>query len=230
MKFTFGIITSGTADEYVNIVIDSIENQNIPEYEVLVVGNSSVVRDNTTVISFDENQKPAWITRKKNLVTQNAQYDNIVYSHDYIKYNDGWYDGWLKFGDDYKTCMNPILNTDGVRYRDWSIWPHNGNFMDGIMARNKECLIPYTMTHLSNYMYFSGAYWIAKKDVMLEFPLDERLSWGQSEDVTWSMQVREKYNFSINPYSIVQLIKYKPDRAFNEPDETAIEQLMMIGG
>jgi hypothetical protein len=100
--------------------------------------------------------------------------------------------------------------------------------MDGIMARNKECLIPYTMTHLSRYMYFSGAYWVAKKDVMLEFPLDERLSWGQSEDVTWSMQVREKYNFSINSHSVVQLIKHKPDRAFNEPDHVTLEQLVGV--
>ena len=225
MKFTFGIVTSGTADEYVNAAIDSIERQSIPEYEVLVVGNSSVERSNTTVIPFDEGQKRAWITRKKNLITQNAKYDNVVYAHDYIKYADGWYDGWVEFGEDYYNCMNPILNTDGVRYRDWSIWPHNGNFMDGIMAKNKECLIPYTMTHLSDYMYFSGAYWVSKKHVMEEFPLDERLSWGESEDVTWSMQVRQKYKFSVNPNSVVQLLKHKPDRAFNEPDAMTLEQL-----
>lgn len=228
MKFTFGIVTSGSADNLVNIVIDSIENQNIPEYEVLVIGNSSVSRNNTTVIPFDESQKPAWITRKKNLITENAKYENIVYSHDYIKYNEGWYDGWLKFGENYSNCMNPILNTDGVRYRDWCIWPHNNNFMDGIMARGRGCLIPYSMTHLSKYMYFSGAYWVSKKSVMEEFPLDENVCWGQGEDVIWSLQVREKYDFSINPNSIVQLLKHKPDRAFNEPDEVTIEQLMEI--
>ena len=74
-------------------------------------------------------------------------------------------------------------------------------------------------------MYFSGAYWVSKKHVMEEFPLDERLSWGESEDVTWSMQVRQKYKFSVNPNSVVQLLKHKPDRAFNEPDAMTLEQL-----
>lgn len=228
MNFTFGIVTSGTSDNFVNVVIDSIEQLNIPEYEILIIGNSSVSRNNTSIIPFDESQKPAWITRKKNLITQNAKYENIVYSHDYIIYKDDWYSGWLKFGDDYKVCMNKILNTDGVRYRDWCIWPHNNNFMDGIMARQRGCLIPYDMTNLSKYMYFSGAYWVGKKDVMAEFPLDENLLWGQGEDVVWSMQIRERYDFSMNANSTVQLLKFKPDRAFNEPDEIALEQLYSI--
>lgn len=229
MKFTFGIVTSGSADDFVNIVIDSIETQNIPEYEVLVVGNSSVSRKNTTVIPFDEGQKPAWITRKKNLITANAKYENIVYSHDYVKYSEGWYDGWLKFGDNYYNCMNPIINKDGTRYRDWCVWLHNNNFMDGIVGRNRGCLIPYDMTHLSKYMYFSGSYWVSKKSVMEEFPLNENLCWMQGEDVFWSFQVREKYDFSINPYSPVELLKYKSDMTFNEPDQVTIEQLMEIG-
>jgi hypothetical protein len=83
------------------------------------------------------------------------------------------------------------------------------------------------MTHLSKYLYFSGAYWVGKKDIMTEFPLNENLLWGQSEDVEWSLRIREKYDFSINKHSSVQLLKYK-DRAFDESDELTIEQLMMI--
>ena len=227
MNFTFGIVTSGL-DDRVQIVIDSIEKLNIPEYEVIIVGNSNVQRDRTTIIPFNENERPAWITKKKNLITQHAKYENVVYAHDYIYYKEDWYKGWLEYGDDYKVCMNRILNGDGTRYRDWCIWPHNNNFMDGIMARGRGCLIPYSMTHLSKYMYFSGAYWVSKKSVMEEFPLDENVCWGQGEDVIWSLQVREKYDFSINPNSVVQLLKHKPDRAFNEPDEVTIEQLMEI--
>ena len=232
MKFTFGIVTSGL-DDRIQLVINSIEQLNIPEYEVLIIGNSSVSRDRTRIISFDDNQKYDWITKKKNLITENAQYDNIVYSHDYIFYDSKWYEEWLKFGDDYKVCMNRILNEDETRYRDWCIWPYNGNFMDDIVALNAEerqafpqradlmeglqCLIPYNITHLSKYMYFSGAYWVGKKYIMGEFPLNEELSWSQGEDVEWSMRIREKYNFSINSKSIVRLLKYK-GRVFDETD------------
>ena len=58
-------------------------------------------------------------------------------------------------------------------------------------------------------MYISGTYWIAKKRVMEEFPLNENLFWGQGEDVEWSKSVTKKYNFSINPNSIVKLMGYK---------------------
>lgn len=227
MNFTFGIVTSGAADDNVNVVIDSIEKLNIPEYEIIVVGNSYVSRENTTIVPFDENVRPAWITRKKNIITQLARYENVVYSHDYIVYNHDWYQGWVEYGSDYKVCMNRILNADGTRYRDWCIWPHNNNFVDGIVTRQRGCLIPYDMTHLSKYLYFSGAYWVGKKDVMTEFPLNENLLWGQSEDVEWSMRIREKYKFSINKNSSVQLLKYK-DRAFDESDELTIQQLMEI--
>jgi hypothetical protein len=226
MKFTFGIVTSGL-DDRIQLVINSIEQLNIPEYEVLIIGNSSVSRDRTRIILFNENEKPAWITRKKNLITQNAKYENIVYSHDYIVYNLDWYNGWLKFGDDYEVCMNRILNADGTRYRDWCIWPHNNNFVDGLCARQRGCLLPYDMNHLSKYLYFSGAYWVGKKDVMQEFPLNENLLWGQSEDVEWSMRIREKYDFSMNKNSSVQLMMQK-DRAFDESDELMIQQLMEI--
>ena len=226
MKFTFGIVTSGL-DDRIQLVINSIEQLNIPEYEVLIIGNSSVSRDRTRIILFNENEKTSWITRKKNLITQNAKYENIVYSHDYIVYNLDWYNGWLKFGDDYEVCMNRILNADGTRYRDWCIWPHNNNFVDGLCARQRGCLLPYDMNHLSKYLYFSGAYWVGKKDVMQEFPLNENLLWGQSEDVEWSMRIREKYDFSMNKNSSVQLMMQK-DRAFDESDELMIQQLMEI--
>ena len=227
MNFTFGIITSGSSDDHVNQVIDSIEQQNIPEYQVIIVGNSKVQRSNTFIIPFDESIKSAWITRKKNLITTNAFYDNIVYTHDYVTFEPGWYEGYLKFGSDFKVCMNKFVNPDGSRFRDWVIWPHNGNFMDDIVLPNRECLIPYDMIHLSKYQYISGTYWVAKKDVMMEFPLDENLCWGQGEDVSWSNQVRNKYNFSMNAYSTVKSLKFK-DPAFNISGELTNKKLMEV--
>lgn len=227
MKFTFGIITSGSCDDVLNQVIDSIESQNIPEYQILVVGNSYVSRDNTFIIPFNENIRPAWITRKKNLITANARYENIVYTHDYVLFEPGWYSGFLNFGEDFKVCMNKFVNPDYSRFRDWVIWPHNDNFMDDIVLPTRECLIPYDITHLSKYMYISGTYWVAKKNVMMEFPLNENLSWGQGEDVFWSKQIRQKYDFSINEMSTVRSLKFK-DPAFNIAGEETSNRLREV--
>lgn len=227
MNFTFGIITDGNSDKNLNVVIDSIENQNIPNYQILVIGNSEVSRKNTIIIPFDEEVKDAWITKKKNLITSNSEYENIVYSHDYIVFQSNWYSGYLKFGNDFKVCMNKIINVDNSRFRDWVIWPHNDNFMDKIVLPSRECLIPYEMTHLSKYQYISGSYWVSKKDVMLEFPLDEKLGWGESEDVNWSKEVRKKYAFSMNQYSTVKLLKFK-DPAFKITTEKTNKKLLEV--
>lgn len=223
MDFTFGIITGGHNNIMINSIIDSIESQNIPNYEIIIVGNSNLNRKNTAILPFDESIKSMWITKKKNEITLKSKYENIVYLHDYVTLTEGWYQGHLKAGNDFKVRMDKIINYDGKRFRDWCIWPHNGNKMDNIIGR--ECLIPYDIIHLSKYMYISGMYWVSKKNVMLEFPLDERLSWGEGEDVIWSKQIREKYNFNMNPHSIVKILKPNKDRVFDETSKDKIEIL-----
>ena len=88
------------------------------------------------------------------------------------------------------------------------MWPHNDSSVDEIIADN-ACLLPYDVSNLSKYMYISGAYWVAKKYVMEEFPLNENLVWGESEDVEWSKRIREVYKFSFNKYSKTFLQKIK---------------------
>jgi len=223
MDFTFGVVTGGGSDNWINKLIDSIEKQNIPNYEIVIVGGDNVDRKNVVHIPFDESIKPKWITKKKNLITKHAKYENVVYMHDYIYLDDNWYGGFLKNGDDFKSCMNVITNEDGTRFRDWTL-----EFtIHRIYPLNYRFLIPYGMTHLSKWMYFSGAYWVAKKFIMQEFPLDENRVWGQSEDVMWSKIYREKYNFSINPHSAVHLMKQQ-DAVFGYPNEEDLEFLNNI--
>jgi len=224
MDFTFGIITGGNNDTMINEIIDSIENENIPNYEILIVGNCGIERKNTKILNFDESLKKAWITKKKNLITKESKYENIVYLHDYIKLNNGWYNGYLKSGNEFSIRMDKIINYNGERFRDWCIWPYNDNKMDSFIGG--DCLIPYNIKHLSKYMYISGSYWVAKKSVMEEFPLNESLCWGQGEDVIWSKQVRERYNFNMNINSTVSIMKTGKERVFNESSQDKINILM----
>ena len=221
MDFSFGIITNGDNDNYINQIIDSIEVQNIPNYEIIIVGATKVSRVNTTTIPFDESVKAMWITKKKNLITLNAKYENLVFLHDYISLTEGWYEGFLSFGDDFKVCMTKIINIDGTRFRDWTLMPR----LFQHRLPNREYLLPYTMTHLSKYMYISGAYWVAKKNIMLEEPLNESLVWGQAEDSEWSSRISNKYNFSINTKSTVKVIKPNKPAVFIECSDSSLELL-----
>jgi hypothetical protein len=209
MDFTFGIITNLDGDEYLEKIIESIEVLKIPNYEILIVGETKLKHNKITIISFDETKKRNWITRKKNLSAQFANYENIVFLHNYVYFEETWYEEFLKFGNDFDVCMNQIINYDNTRFRDWLIWMHNDIEIDHILTENLELMIPYDSTHLTKYMFISGTYWVAKKDFSLKYPQDETLCWNQEEDVAWSKIVREHTTFKFNPKSIVRLLKYK---------------------
>lgn len=221
MKFTFGIITDGStgvppgagfksARERTKDIVAAIKGLGVPDAQIVVVGGPPV--PGTEHVPFDESAKKAWITRKKNLVTAAARHENIVYMHDYVRPDKGWYKGFLGFGNDFKACMTPIKREgDGARYRDWTLSPEFAyHVMDApVLGDKHEYMLPYGETELSKWQYFSGAYWVAKKKVMEEFPLDEGRAWGQGEDIIWSTGVRNKYGLQLNPHSVVYVMKPK---------------------
>lgn len=211
MEFTFGIITSGDNFLQVLKIIESIKNLSIKNYEILIIGGDNSYESEEFIKHhpFNDDLKHGWITKKKNIITEKARYENIVYMHDYIIFDKNWYKGFLKFGNKYDVAMNQILNKDKKRFRDWTLWPENNNFIDDIVGKNLNCLLPYNVDNLTDYMYISGTYWVAKKKVMQEFQLNEKLLWGESEDVEWSKRVRKKYRFKMNKYSKVTCLKQK---------------------
>ena len=111
MKFTFGIATtdtsqrmSGNTNNHVSEIIESIRANNIPSdcYEIIVVGgsNNNYDADDVTHIEFDDfNPRPGWFTRKKNIMTEKAKYDNIVFTHDYLVLDKDWYKGFWYYFD-----------------------------------------------------------------------------------------------------------------------------------
>lgn len=221
MNFTFGIITAPGNEDRIVSIINSIDRNKIDgmhnEFEVIVIGNIAIEDLNVTnymkskvrIFQFNENVKKAWITKKKNIITQNASFENIVYMHDYFYFSDDWYENMLAFGDDWEILTNKQVNLDGSRFRDWCLWPGEKNGENPYAENKTKCLLPYDIKHLTKHMYLSGGYWIAKKYVMEQFPLDESLTWGQGEDVLWSKQVRQKYTFKINENAVVHLAKQK---------------------
>ena len=85
IDFSFGIITSPDSKNDINLIVNSIRKQNIPNYEIIIVGSiKNDFGDDVKVIKFDESIKPGWITKKKNIITSQSSFENIVYLHDCI--------------------------------------------------------------------------------------------------------------------------------------------------
>jgi hypothetical protein len=210
---TFGICSSPDSSFYLERVISSIVEQRIQNFEIIIVGNinsSLKASENIIIIPFDENVKPGWITAKKNLITRFARYENIVFLHDYIVFDKNWYQQIKNDLVHHEIIMCKILNLDGSRFRDWVLWVDNGEPFDEYLQISRKALLPYSEIAFSKFMYISGSFWIAKKKVMEEFPLNEDLVWGEAEDIEWSKRVRSRHNFHLNQFASVALLKQKP--------------------
>ena len=210
MNFTFGIVTAGDMEDRIRAIVDSIIAQQIPTYEILIVGDCKAtdLGDKVTILPFDETVKRGWLTRKKNLICQRAAYETVVLLHDYIRLEPGWYEGFLRFGDNFQICVTPVLTHTAGRFRDFTLYPW------GLEAPFQErCLIPYTANipdHSRKLLYISGAYYIIKRNTSLQEPLDERLVHCAGDDVEFTQRLaRRGVLIQCNPYSQVKFLKWK---------------------
>lgn len=220
MEFTFGIITAGGQDTYIQKTVESIRAESIPKYEIIIVGDTAVRGDDITNIPFDETVKAGWLNKKKNTILFNAKYENVVLLHDYVALNKGWYEGFLKFGNNFDICVTKIIDISGNRYLDLLLFDtfHTLNLGFGN-------LLPYNYSlpdRLNKLLYVTGSYFILKKSIGTKYPLDESLCHNMGEDVvmcqTWALN---NFKMKMNPYSEVKLLKDK----FSLNVEIGAEQL-----
>lgn len=201
--WTFGICYNKTT--YIDRIIKSICNQkglNPNNFEIILIGPSEgnvkqFESSNIKNIIFEETIRPGWITVKKNLITQNAKFENICLMHDYVALCENWFVGYEKFGYDWDVSMTPVRMTNGLRHRDWFTQHRPLRF------------VPYSDPTKTKEMYINGTYWCGKKTFMLENPQNNNLCWGQGEDVEWGLRCQHKWNYKLNPYSVVRYMKDK---------------------
>ena len=206
IDFSFLIVTSGEGDEtwnQIDQIIQSIERQHIPNYEIIVIGgldpaehlNGSVLR-----IFFDEDQKKKpWTTRKKNIGIAACKYENVVVMHDYFVLDDNWYKGFLEFGTDWDIAQTPRLTIEGKR--SWTDWVVRGHRRLGHRA------LPYNKR--SHHQYVDAAYFIVKKSWATSRLFDETMVHGDMYDVHWSNNFIKRKNTKLvmNEKSIVRHIR-----------------------
>jgi len=204
MKWSF--IISYLDGIYLEQIINSINNQNNltkDKFEIILIGpnNENLQKNKDKVnynIIFEENIIPGWITMKKNLAVQNANYENVCIMHDYVALCENWYIGYVQFGNDWDVCSNPIRTSRGNRYWDWIT-----------LKRPIEYISYDDLSQTKTNMYIGGSYWCAKKKFMEQNPLDIQRVWGQGEDIEWAERCRHKWNYRLNLFSVVKLLKDK---------------------
>lgn len=210
-KWTFGIITNGKRNDWVEQEIKSIRSQNIPEFEIIVCGTYFDRKEpDFTYIPFSEKDDKGWITKKKNLICRNAKYENLVVAHDKFIFDNGWYDGMKKYGNYFEILGCVIHDEKGNRAGDWVTY---GNDWNGISRFGS---LDYKDWDKNGYI--NGSLYILKKSVWEKVGWDEELFWNEGEDVKLS---KEWYNAGfvsrINLYSKVVVRDWRFGEIINYP-------------
>ena len=225
MKITYGICVapgSYPTDTLASILRETDHYQD--DFEILLIGeNIPDINSNVRVIDFDESEKSGWITRKKNVLAQEAQYPTLVLMHDYFLLRRGWIYGLLmavEQNPNWSVMCNRIYNLEGTRHADWMINPQK---MDKLIVTNPERFVPllmgeaphenhpkfvnglpYSVSDLYHIQYVSGGFIVVKRSALLDVPMNENMVWGTppGEDVEWSERlVANDHRIVYNKYS-----------------------------
>ncbi len=178
-RWSFGIITNGKKNDWVEKQIQSIKSQKISYYEIIVCGTYFNRKErNFKYIQFNEKDELGWITKKKNLICENAKYENLVVLHDRIVLDKDWYKGMKKYGNYFEVLSCKVHNDQGGRCGDWITYGNRFGMF------GKIGVLDYKDWDKNGYI--DGALYILKKSVWKKVKWDETLFWNQGEDAKLS--------------------------------------------
>lgn len=201
-KWSFGTISGGTTDNEIDRGVDSILELKIPHFEVIICGfyggkYSKKKHPQVKIIPFDH--VLPWITKKKNIICENAKYENLVIFHDKFSFEKNWYEGMKKYGNYFEILGCVIRDPEGRRAQDWETYgiplkPFSKLAFSGAGGRLEE-------RDWDKNINIAG-FAILKKTVWRECPWDERLLLFQTEDLKISGDFYEAgFVPRFNPYS-----------------------------
>jgi len=211
---SFCIITSGKDDAQVQKCIDNITSLNIPKYEIVFCGGMTTAIPQTDIVRhvpFDETVYNRWITKKKNVAVQHAKYEICVQMHDYIKFDSNWWTAFEKFGTRWDICVHQTVMQTGDRGAGWRIHKFPGLPLN--------CMVPYDVEGLEQFMPIQGNYVCIKRSRYLEDPQNEEYVGYVPSDMEWTLRIVPTSHIRCNPACIII-----EDKNPNEQDVMASRQ------
>lgn len=216
-KWTFGFITNGTKNEFINNQIERIASLGLDEWEVIVCGTftlTSSSQKHVRYIPFTEKDDKGWITKKKNLICQAATYENLVILHDryiipldFVEKMEAWGNDFDLLGA--RQIYHPSqLDRTPIRCQDWMTYsrPLEAEKEDR-SCDNIGLLEPHDW---DKWCYITGGVYIVKRSLMLKVPQDEDLFWNEVEDIKFCHDfTKAGYLIRFNPNLVFESISYR---------------------
>jgi hypothetical protein len=212
MNLTFGVITAFEDLPRLTEVVNSILVLNVPNSEILMVGSYPDTQNSIPTFPGVKNLMcDGWITHKKNLIARLAEYETLVLLHDYFVLDPSWYQAYQEFGYDWDVCSNPQYLIGGQRhFTDWVM-----DVGDTDEHGNARLPMYYSLnyddwTHTQR-QYISGGFFLVKRQLLRDNPLNEEMKPGSPEDLEWSRRIRDNAVIKCNRKAIVRHNKVHRD-------------------
>jgi hypothetical protein len=184
--WTFGMLTSGTRLTNVERFIDSIEAYCPAPYEIVIVSPVDLGplarRPAVRVLHFTERDDLGWITKKKNLICEQATYSDILICHDRFTLDAAFTDDFARWGYAYGLAAVRVRLPDGRRGLDWAVVSSQNHVW------STGGLLDYRA--YSQYAYNPGGATVIRQAFWREFPWNENLFWNEHEDVELCRRVQ----------------------------------------
>ena len=199
-KWSFGIITNSKKLDSVNHLINTIVDQKIPEFEIIICGpyptNQNVDYKPIRILSDVELKEDIRfpISAKKNIIISDAKFENLCILHDRFSLPSCWFERMKMYGNYFDYLCLPTLDQFHNRFTvDWMtfVFP-----LTRRLYRNNS--LKYT--EWSTDLIIQGGVIVGKSNIMKKYKLDERLHWGEMEDLHFSkVAYLDGALFSIDP-------------------------------
>jgi hypothetical protein len=205
-EWSFGIVTNGERDDWLEQIIQSIRALKIPKYEIIVCGKYHERNEKDFFyIDFNQRSERGWINKKKNLSAQKALYENMCIFHDRLVFDKDWYRGMKRFGNAFAilSCIQ-IEKSTGENAGDWLTL--------GGPAGTRWKIARLVPEDWDYYGFIGGQLVIIKKSIWERVLWDETRYWDGVDDADWDLIFRARdmgYISRFNPYATMTALTWR---------------------
>jgi hypothetical protein len=232
-RWTFGIPTGPGDATGLNAAVKRILELGYTEFEIVLCGRPGPgfkYFNKVRIVGEEYSKPPVMIGLKKNVIAENAKYENLCIIHDRVflpldfkaameSYGDlypitafqsFWFDDpyhlIVRRYSDYNRAMNPWL-LNAAMENEWTMKPYKQD----IFAIQGTGFIYSNPLRYHQGNYCNGSMYIAKKHVWLDCPQSPTLEWAEFEDNEFGERTSLRGIPSrLNPYAFTQSIFARP--------------------
>lgn len=223
-SWTFGIPVGPEEPTFLNYTVGRLLELDVEDMEIILCGQPHKefkYFEHVKIVGLDIPAPPVHITKKKNVIAENATKKNICIFHDRVLLPKNFLSAMKKFGDFFPlTGLQSVYFADKYnliprKYSDYGSTSTNVNkyiSMDDFSKKDLRALtwdFQFYCQHPQRAKfgndYPTGSLYICKTALWNKYPQNEKLYWEEYEDVEFGVRLAKKgVPSKINPFTFTQ--------------------------